>query len=65
VQTWFDYRSVWARHPLVLGYAVIVLAVFVIGVVGTVEHNLFAILFIPALLGAYVHHQLVTRRLDR
>jgi hypothetical protein len=63
VELWSDYRRVWAIHPWVLVYAVIVVAVFVLGVVGTIEgKGILAILFVPSLAGAYVHHMMVTRR---
>lgn len=54
----------WAAHPWILGYAVIVLAVLVLAVVGTFQRNALAILFIPSLAGMYVHHMLVQKRLD-
>lgn len=63
METWFDYRRVWAAHPLLLVYAVVVVAVLVLAVVGTVLRNPLAILFIPALGGAYVHHLMVMKRL--
>lgn len=64
METWFDYRTVWAKHPWLLAYAVIVVAVFVLSVIGTVAGpRPLAILFIPALAGAYVHHLMVQRRL--
>ena len=63
VEIWADYRRVWALHPWILVYAVIVVAVFVLGVVGTIQgKGILAILFIPSLAGAYVHHMMVTRR---
>ncbi len=65
VHTWYDYRTVWARHPWVFAYAVIVAAVFLLAVAGTVIGGPLAILFIPSLAGAYVHHLLVMRRLSR
>lgn len=66
MNTWFDYRTVWARHPWLLAYAVVVVLVLVLSVVGTVAgHGPLAILFIPALAGAYVHHLMVMHRLDR
>jgi hypothetical protein len=65
METWFDYRTVWAKHPWLLVYAVIVVAVFALSVVGTVVGpRPLAILFIPSLAGAYVHHLMVQRRLD-
>ena len=65
METWFDYRTVWAKHPWLLVYAVIVVAVFALSVVGTVTGpRQLAILFIPSLAGAYVHHLMVQKRLD-
>lgn len=65
MDTWFDYRTVWAKHPWLLVYAVIVLAVFAVSIVGTVVGpRPLAILFIPSLAGAYVHHLMVQKRLE-
>jgi hypothetical protein len=64
VDVWWDYRRVWAGHPWVLAYAVIVVGVLVLAVIGTFARSALAILFIPALAGAYVHHMLVQKRLD-
>ena len=64
VHTWYDYRTVWATHPWLLAYAVIVVAVFVAAIVGTFIGGPLAILFVPSLAGAYVHHMMVRRRLD-
>jgi hypothetical protein len=64
MNTWFDYRAVWAKHPWLMVYAVIVVLVLVLSIIGTVAgHSPLAILFIPALGGAYVHHLLVMKRL--
>jgi hypothetical protein len=63
VDTWWDYRRVWAAHPWIAVYAGIVVAVFALAVYGTVVRDPLAILFIPALGGAYAHHLLVTKRL--
>jgi hypothetical protein len=63
VATWFDYSRVWAAHPWVLVYAVIVAVVFVIAVVGTVIRGPLALLFIPSLAGLYGHHLMVQKRL--
>jgi hypothetical protein len=66
VNTWFDYRRVWAAHPWVLAYAVVVLAVLLLSIVGTAAGAVpLMILFVPALAGVYVHHLLVMKRLDR
>jgi hypothetical protein len=66
VNTWFDYRRVWAAHPWVLAYAVVVLAVLALSIVGTVAGAVpLMILFVPALAGVYVHHLLVMKRLER
>ena len=65
VDVWWDYRRVWAAHPWLLVYAVVVIAVLVLAVVGTVLRSPLAILFIPALGGAYAHHLMAMRRLDR
>jgi hypothetical protein len=64
VQTWWDYRRVWAAHPWLAVYAVIVVGAFGLAVYGTVVRNPLAILFIPALAGGYVHHLLAMKRLD-
>jgi len=64
VELWFDYRRVWAGHPWLLVYAVIVVGVLGLAVYGTVVRNPLAILFIPALGGAYVHHLMAMKRLD-
>ena len=64
METWFDYRTVWAKHPWLLAYALIVIAVFVLSIIGTVAGpRPLAILFIPSLAGAYVHHLMVQKRL--
>jgi hypothetical protein len=67
VDTWFDYRTVWARHPWILAYFVVVVAVFILSVIGTVVlgGGPLAILFLPALAGAYVHHLMVMKRIVR
>ena len=66
MNTWYDYRGVWARHPWLLVYAVIVVAVLLLSVVGTVIlRGPLAILFVPALGGVYVHHIMVMKRLGR
>ena len=63
MQTWFDYRVVWGAHPLLAVYFVIVIAVLGLSIYGTVTGNgILAILFIPALAGAYVHHLMVMKR---
>lgn len=59
---WFDYRRAWAAYPWLLVYAVIVAAVLALAIVGTIMGNLLAVLFIPALAGAYVHHLMVMKR---
>jgi uncharacterized membrane protein AbrB (regulator of aidB expression) len=64
VDLWFDYRRVWATHPLLLAYAALVIVVFAMAIVGTVMRNPLAILFVPALAGAYVHHMLVMKRVN-
>jgi len=65
MHTWFDYRTVWAKHPWLLVYAVIVVAVFALSVIGTVMGGgPLALLFIPALAGAYLHHLLVMKRVN-
>jgi hypothetical protein len=66
MNTLFDYRLVWAKHPWVLAYAVIVVGVLAVSIVGTALGVVpLAILFVPALAGAYAHHVMVMRRLDR
>lgn len=63
MDTWSTYRAVWAEYPLLLVYAVIVVAVLVLGVVGTIMGTgILALLFIPALAGAYAHHLMVMKR---
>jgi hypothetical protein len=64
METWFDYRSVWAAHPWVLAYAVFVVLLIVVSVLGTIMGNVLAILFIPSLAGIYLHHLIVMRKLD-
>lgn len=64
MHTWFDYRSVWAAHPWVLAYAVVVVLVLILSVVGTIlGGGPLAILFLPGLGGLYYHHLLVQKRL--
>ncbi|MGN6606148.1 MAG: hypothetical protein ACTHMS_03950 [Jatrophihabitans sp.] len=64
METWYDYRTVWAKHPLLAVYAGIVVVVFVLGIIGTfVTRNALAVCFVPALAGAYVHHLMVQKRL--
>ena len=66
MNTWYDYRAVWATHPWLLVYAIIVVAVLVLSLVGTVvAPGPLAILFVPALGGIYAHHLMVMKRLDR
>lgn len=64
-EVWYDYRTAWSANPWLLVYAVIVVAVFAAAVVGTFVGGPLAILFIPSLAGAYVHHLLVHKRLER
>ena len=65
VNTWFDYRSVWAAHPWVLIYAVFVVLLFVVSIIGTIMGSVLAILFIPSLAGVYLHHLIVVRKLEQ
>lgn len=65
LNTWYDYRTVWSQHPWLAVYAVIVVAVFILSVVGTILSGPLALLFIPSLAGAYVHHLMVMRRLPQ
>jgi hypothetical protein len=66
VNTWFEYRTAWAASPWLLAYACVVVAALLLSVVGTVlGGGPLALLFIPALAGAYVHHLLVMKRLKR
>ena len=65
VQTWWDYRAVWAAYPWLLAYATTVVAVFLVAVVGTFVGGPLAILFIPSLAGAYLHHLMAMKRLAR
>jgi hypothetical protein len=65
VNTWYDYRAVWATHPWLLVYAIIVAGVLLLSILGTVFlHGPLAILFVPALGGAYAHHLMVMKRLQ-
>ncbi len=65
VETFYDYRVVWARHPWLLAYFAVVVAVLALAIVGTaLGVGPLAILFIPALAGGYVHHLMVMKRLD-
>jgi hypothetical protein len=64
VNTWYDYQAVWANHRWVMAYAIIVVAVLILAIVGTIAGlGALALLFIPALAGAYAHHIMVMRRL--
>jgi hypothetical protein len=65
LSTWYDYRTVWSHHPWLAVYAVIVVAVFALSVVGTFFRGPLAILFIPSLAGVYVHHLMAMKRLER
>jgi hypothetical protein len=65
VNTWYDYRAVWSSYPWLLVYAIIVVAVFVVAVVGTFIGGPLSILFIPSLAGAYLHHLMVMKRVGR
>ena len=65
VDTWFDYRSVWAAHPWVLVYAAFVVLLFVVSIIGTVMGSVLAILFVPSLAGLYLHHLIVMRKVDQ
>jgi hypothetical protein len=63
METLFEYRLVWARHPWLLVYAIIVAAVLILSIVGTIMGTgILALLFIPALAGVYVHHMMVQKR---
>jgi hypothetical protein len=62
VDTWFAYRSVWAAHPLLLVYAIVVVLVLALAILGTVSGGPLAILFIPGLAGVYVHHLMIMKR---
>ena len=54
------------RHPWLLAYFVVVVAVLLLAIYGTVARiGILAILFIPALAGGYAHHLMVMKRLDR
>jgi hypothetical protein len=63
VDLWFDYRKVWAAHPLLLAYAVLIVIVLVLAIVGMVVRGPLLYLFIPALAAAYAHHLMVQKRL--
>ena len=64
VNTWYDYRTVWAAHPWILAYAVLVLAILVLSVIGTIAGGPLVVLFLPALAGIYLHHMLVMKRIN-
>jgi hypothetical protein len=64
VNTWYEYRTVWAAHPWVLAYAVIVVMVIALSIIGTFVGGPLAILFIPALAAIYVHHLIVMKKAD-
>ncbi|MBE7190184.1 hypothetical protein [Jatrophihabitans endophyticus] len=63
--TWYDYRTVWAATPWLAVYFVVVVLVFLMAIFGTLVGGVFAILFVPSLAGAYVHHLMVMKRLGR
>ncbi len=65
VDTWYDYRATWATYPWLLAYAVIVVLVFLVAIIGTFSGGPLAILFVPSLAGAYVHHLMVRKRVER
>ena len=65
VNTWYDYRTVWSAYPWLLVYAIIVVAVFAVAVAGTFIGGPLAVLFVPSLAGAYVHHLMAMKRLER
>ena len=56
MDTWFDYRKVLGGPPWLLIYTVLAVAALVLAVIGTVERNALAILFIPGLAALYYHH---------
>ncbi len=64
MNTWYDYRSVWAAHHWVFAYALLVLALIIVSVIGTIVGGVFAVLFVPSLAGLYLHHLIVARKLD-
>jgi hypothetical protein len=64
VNTWFEYRAVWAAHPWVLVYAILAVALVVVSVVATVVGGVFAVLFVPALAAIYIHHLIVMKKAD-
>lgn len=64
VETWYEYRTVWAGHPALLAYAIVVVLVLALAIVGTVSGGPLAILFIPGLAGTYLHHLMIKKRLD-
>ncbi len=62
---WWDYRRVWARHPLLRVYFVIAVVVLALAIFGTATRTgALALLFIPSLAGLYAHHLMVMKRLD-
>ncbi len=63
MDTWHDYRRVWAGHTWVLLYAGFVVLLLIAAVIGTIMGNVLAILFIPSLAGLYLHHLIVVRKL--
>lgn len=65
METWYGYRTVWSQQPWLLAYAVVVVVVLAIAVVGTFIGGPLALLFIPSLAGLYVHHLMAMKRLGR
>lgn len=59
--TWTTYRSAWRRRPWLLLLAIIAVVLIVLSLVATVAHGPLALLFIPGLAVAYLHHELVRR----
>ena len=62
-EIWYDYRSVWAGHPLVLAVAVLGAVLVVLGIIGTIVTDLLALLFLPGLAVLFVHHLVVRKRI--
>lgn len=64
MNTWYDYRAVWAAHPWVILVVLLGLACVVVSVVATVTGGALAFLFIPGLAAIYVHHLIVQRKVS-
>lgn len=64
MEIWYDYKRAWAIAPLLRVYFVIVVLVLLLAIFGTFSHGVLAILFVPSLAGAYVHHLMAMKRIN-